>query len=141
VPQAVEEITTAGGFPEAEYLHHDVTREEAWIDVIDTIRDRHGRLDVLVNNAGIGIAASIVEMSLEDWQRQQAINLDGVFLGIKHAYSADARLRRRLDHQHVVGGGAQGQPAWPPTTPPRAACGCSPRAWPWSAPRNAGTSA
>ena len=38
-----------------------------------------------MNNAGIGIAASIVEMTLADWQRQQAINLDGVFLGIKHA--------------------------------------------------------
>jgi NAD(P)-dependent dehydrogenase (short-subunit alcohol dehydrogenase family) len=37
-----------------------------------------------VNNAGIGIACSIIEMTLADWQRQQAINLDGVFLGIKH---------------------------------------------------------
>jgi len=53
--------------------------------VVDTVRRRHGRLDVLVNNAGIGIASSIVELSLADWQRQQAINLDGVFLGIKHA--------------------------------------------------------
>jgi NAD(P)-dependent dehydrogenase (short-subunit alcohol dehydrogenase family) len=81
--QAAAEITAAGG--RAEYLHHDVTREEAWIDVMSGIRDRHGRLDVLVNNAGIGIAASIVEMPLTDWHRQQAINLDGVFLGIKHA--------------------------------------------------------
>lgn len=69
----------------AEYLHHDVTEEGAWIDVIDTVRRRHGRLDVLVNNAGIGIASSIVELSLADWRRQQAVNLDGVFLGIKHA--------------------------------------------------------
>jgi NAD(P)-dependent dehydrogenase (short-subunit alcohol dehydrogenase family) len=68
----------------ARFLHHDVTREQDWIDVIDDVRARHGRLDVLVNNAGIGIACSIVEMSLTDWQRQQAVNLDGVFLGIKH---------------------------------------------------------
>ncbi len=85
----VTEITAAcdsatiGGT--AEYLHHDVTDERAWIDVIDTVRKRYGRLDVLVNNAGIGIASSIVALSLADWQRQQAINLDGVFLGIKHA--------------------------------------------------------
>ncbi|MEQ8860478.1 MAG: glucose 1-dehydrogenase [Pseudomonadales bacterium] len=81
--QAVAEIAAAGG--SAEYLHHDVTAEPAWEDVIATLRSRHGRLDVLVNNAGIGIGGSILELSLADWQRQQAINLDGVFLGIKHA--------------------------------------------------------
>jgi len=82
----VDEVIAAANFPEAAaYLHHDVTREPAWIDVIAAVRERHGRLDVLVNNAGIGIAASIVDMSLQDWQRQQAINLDGVFLGLKHA--------------------------------------------------------
>jgi len=68
----------------ARFLHHDVTSEEAWIGVIADVRAGNGRLDVLVNNAGIGIACSIVEMSLADWQRQQAVNLDGVFLGIKH---------------------------------------------------------
>lgn len=80
--RTLADIAAAGG--SAEYLHHDVTLEDAWIDVIAGVRDRHGRLDVLVNNAGIGIAASIVEMTLDDWRRQQAVNLDGVFLGIKH---------------------------------------------------------
>ncbi len=76
------DITSTGG--NAEYLTHDVTSEQAWIDVAAAVVDRHGRLDVLVNNAGIGIGGSIIEMPLADWQRQQAINLDGVFLGIKH---------------------------------------------------------
>ena len=50
---------------------------------------RYGRLDVLVSNAGIGIAVpSITEMSLEDWRRQTAINLDGVFLSVKHCLPA-----------------------------------------------------
>ena len=80
--QTVAHIHQAGGH--AEYLHHDVTSEEAWVETVDTVRLRHGKLDVLVNNAGIGISGSIVEMSLADWQRQQAINLDGVFLGVKH---------------------------------------------------------
>jgi NAD(P)-dependent dehydrogenase (short-subunit alcohol dehydrogenase family) len=75
-------IVAAGGH--AEFLHHDVTSEDEWVSVVGTVMERHGRLDVLVNNAGIGIGASIVEMSLADWRRQQAINLDGVFLGIKH---------------------------------------------------------
>jgi NAD(P)-dependent dehydrogenase (short-subunit alcohol dehydrogenase family) len=78
----VAEIEAAGG--SAEFLHHDVTSEEAWIDVVATVMERHVRLDVLVNNAGIGLGASIIEMSLADWQRQQAVNLDGVFLGLKH---------------------------------------------------------
>jgi len=80
--EAVSRIQAAGG--SAEFLHHDVTSEDAWIDVIAAVKDRHGALHILVNNAGIGIACSIFEMSLEDWQRQQAINLDGVFLGVKH---------------------------------------------------------
>jgi len=78
----VAEIETAGG--SAEFIHHDVTSEDEWIAVVAAVMAKHGRLDVLVNNAGIGIGSSIIEMSLTDWQRQQAINLDGVFLGIKH---------------------------------------------------------
>lgn len=67
------------------YLHHDTASEEAWIAVIAEIKKRFGRLDVLVNNAGIAISALITDMSLADWRRQESINLDGVFLGVKHA--------------------------------------------------------
>jgi len=77
------EIAAVGG--RADYHHHDVTSEAAWVAVVEAVRQQHGRLDVLVNNAGIGIASSILDMTLADWQRQQAVNLDGVFLGIKHA--------------------------------------------------------
>lgn len=80
----IEQATATDAAPPS-FLHHDVTREDAWVQVIAAVRDRYGRLDVLANNAGIGIASSIVELSLADWQRQQAINLDGVFLGIKHS--------------------------------------------------------
>ena len=77
-------IDKAGG--KAQYLRHDVTQEDAWIDVIARIKADHGRLDILVNNAGIGIGgAPITEMSMTDWRRQMAINVDGVFLGCKHA--------------------------------------------------------
>ena len=69
----------------AVFLHHDVTSEDEWIDVIAQVKRRFGRLDILVNNAGIGIGSpSITTMSLADFRRQQAINVDGVFLGIKH---------------------------------------------------------
>jgi NAD(P)-dependent dehydrogenase (short-subunit alcohol dehydrogenase family) len=81
--ETVAAIEKAGG--KAWYLHHDVTDEAAWEGVVAEIKSRHGRLDILVNNAGIGIGGSIVEMKLEDWRRQTAVNLDGVFLGTKHS--------------------------------------------------------
>ncbi|HMM88881.1 SDR family NAD(P)-dependent oxidoreductase [Bradyrhizobium sp.] len=82
-PEVVARIKKAGG--EASFWHHDVTSEERWIEVVAEIMNRYGRLDVLVSNAGIGIAVpSITEMTLADWRRQNAINLDGVFLSVKH---------------------------------------------------------
>jgi NAD(P)-dependent dehydrogenase (short-subunit alcohol dehydrogenase family) len=81
--ETVAAVTAAGG--KAWYLHHDVTDEAAWERVIAEVKAREGRLDILVNNAGIAISASVVEMSLSDWRRQTAVNLDGVFLGVKHA--------------------------------------------------------
>jgi NAD(P)-dependent dehydrogenase (short-subunit alcohol dehydrogenase family) len=68
----------------AMFLRHDVTNEADWEAVTKQVLAEYGGLDILVNNAGIGIGGSIIEMSLSDWQRQQAINLDGVFLGVKH---------------------------------------------------------
>jgi NAD(P)-dependent dehydrogenase (short-subunit alcohol dehydrogenase family) len=69
----------------AEYLRLDVSDEAAWVSAFERVRTQYGRLDVLVNNAGIGIGGPAIEMSLVDWRRQTAVNLDGPFLGIKHA--------------------------------------------------------
>jgi NAD(P)-dependent dehydrogenase (short-subunit alcohol dehydrogenase family) len=82
--RVVADIAKAGG--RARYFHHDVTSEEAWVDVVAEIKAAFGRLDILVNNAGIGLgSASITTMELAAFRRQQAINVDGVFLGIKHS--------------------------------------------------------
>jgi NAD(P)-dependent dehydrogenase (short-subunit alcohol dehydrogenase family) len=82
-PEIVAGIKKAGH--EAVFLHQDVTSEPRWVEVVTEVEKRLGRLDILVSNAGIGIAVpSITEMSLEDWRRQTAINLDGVFLSVKH---------------------------------------------------------
>jgi NAD(P)-dependent dehydrogenase (short-subunit alcohol dehydrogenase family) len=81
--EAVQAIAAAGGT--ARYLRHDVTDEAAWSSVIADIAAHEGRLDILVNNAGIGLASSVLDMSLADWRKQTAVNLDGVFLGVKHS--------------------------------------------------------
>jgi len=81
----------AGNGNKAHFVHHDVREERAWPQVVGEAEKRFGRLDIMVANAGIGIAGPLVEMSLSDWQRQQAINLDGVFLSIKHAVPAMRR--------------------------------------------------
>lgn len=79
----VATIERDGG--DALFLHHDVASEDAWVSAIAGIKQRFGRLDILVNNAGIAISGLVTEMSLADWRRQQSVNLDGVFLGVKHS--------------------------------------------------------
>ena len=64
-------------------LRHDVTDETGWPAVIEAA-ERLGGLHILVANAGIGIMASALEMSLADWRRQMAVNVDGVFLTAKY---------------------------------------------------------
>ncbi len=61
----------------------DVTDQSAWSTAIDGILKRHGRLDVLVNNAGVGDFRGIEDTTLEDWRRAMAVNLEGVLLGMQ----------------------------------------------------------
>ncbi len=86
--EAVAAIVAAGG--KASYLHHDVTDEAAWKRIIDTVLEDHGSLDILVNNAGIsgGSGVPVEEISLEQWRETLSVNLDGVFLGVKHGVAA-----------------------------------------------------
>ncbi|HUG63166.1 MAG TPA: glucose 1-dehydrogenase [Methylomirabilota bacterium] len=79
-------VTAEGGT--AHYRRLDVTDEAAWTAVVDDTVRQFGRLDILVNNAGIGYGCPPDEQTLEDWRRLMSINLDGVFLGTKHAIRA-----------------------------------------------------
>lgn len=79
-------ITEAGG--QAQFRGQDVTEEDRWAELITRTLDLFGRFDILVNNAGIGIGVPITEMTLDQWNRQLAINMTGVFLGMKHAIPA-----------------------------------------------------
>ncbi len=69
----------------ARFAALDVASEEAWQRAIDDVRAALGALHVLVNNAGICIAAPLAELSYASWRQQLAVNLDGVFLGTKAA--------------------------------------------------------
>jgi 3(or 17)beta-hydroxysteroid dehydrogenase len=67
------------------FLEHDVTDEEQWIANLAEAARVFGRLDTLVNNAGIGTRGSVETTTLAEWRRIHAVNLDGPFLGCKHA--------------------------------------------------------
>jgi 3(or 17)beta-hydroxysteroid dehydrogenase len=77
------EISEAGGMARAYKL--DVTVESDWQTATAAAVDAWGHLDILVANAGISFAKPVTEMSLEEWRNVMAVNLDGVFLGVKHA--------------------------------------------------------
>src|SRR5258705_2004124 len=80
------EIRANGG--KATYVHLDVTVEVDWRAAVATTVQAYGKLNVLVNNAGILFRSKIEETSVEDWDRIMAVNVKGVFLGTKHAIPA-----------------------------------------------------
>lgn len=67
------------------FLRQDVSQPEDWPPVMAALEAAFGRLDVLVNNAGIAIAGNVEQTTIEDWRRTMAVNADGVFLGCRHA--------------------------------------------------------
>jgi 3(or 17)beta-hydroxysteroid dehydrogenase len=80
------ELAAQGG--QSLYFPLDVTNESAWERAVAAARSRFGRLDVLVNNAGIGGAGRLEDTRVEDWNRVMDVNAKGVFLGTKAAIPA-----------------------------------------------------
>ena len=83
------EINAKGG--KAVFMHLDVTSEAGWQQAVGTAHSHFGRLNVLVNNAGIGGGGRIEDTTVEEWDRMMAINAKGVFLGTKTAIPAMRR--------------------------------------------------
>jgi NAD(P)-dependent dehydrogenase (short-subunit alcohol dehydrogenase family) len=81
--RVAQRIAGAGGAAVA--VQVDVSRAAEVERVVESTVQRHGRIDVLCNNAGIGVAAVCHETSEADWDRTMAIDLKGVFLGCKYA--------------------------------------------------------
>ena len=92
--KAVERrITESGGESggEAVYVHLDVTSDADWEEAVHTAEGRFGKLDVLVNNAGIANADAIEDTSEELWDRIMQVNTKGVFLGTRKVLPAMRR--------------------------------------------------
>lgn len=83
---AAEGIRNSGG--EAVFHLLDVTDEGQWEAVIEKAVKIYGGLDVLVNNAAVTSQNLIEEVALDEWRKVMAVNMDGVFLGVKHAIRA-----------------------------------------------------
>jgi len=67
----------------ASYVSADVTSEAAWSNIADTVSARHGACHILVNNAGIDLTGPVESLTLADWRKIMAVNVDGVFLGTR----------------------------------------------------------
>ncbi|WP_433869838.1 SDR family NAD(P)-dependent oxidoreductase [Saccharopolyspora sp. CA-218241] len=112
--EVVAEVRERGG--RAVFVHHDVTGEAAWTAAIEAVLATWGRLDVLVNNAGIGDRGSIEDSTAESYERVIAVTQTGMFLGMK---TASAALKAsghgsviNVSSIYGVSGGLGGSPAY-----------------------------
>lgn len=83
VPDAGQTLANELG-ERARFQKLDVTQESEWVEVLAAVDAAHGRLDVLVNNAGVGVVADIETTTLEQWRFVHSVNVEGTFLGCKH---------------------------------------------------------
>lgn len=79
------DLSSRVGTSDYDWRALDVTQEQDWADLLKEVRITYSRLDILVNNAGIAAMGKLEDMSLQEWRRTQAINVEGAFLGIKAA--------------------------------------------------------
>jgi NAD(P)-dependent dehydrogenase (short-subunit alcohol dehydrogenase family) len=83
------------------YVKHDVTQEGDWEEAIALAKKRFGGLDILINNAGVFWTKPLALETLESFRKMQQVNVEGVFLGLKHAIPAIGERAQKWE-----GGGA-----------------------------------
>ena len=67
------------------FFEHDVGDHKRWEEVVTAVKDQIGKLNILVNNAGIGHMGNVEQTSVEDWDMVHKVDLDSVFYGCKYA--------------------------------------------------------
>ena len=65
--------------------YHDVTQEDSWVELINKTENDQGKINILVNSAGISLGADVVSTDFDIWKKVHHVNLDSVFLGCKYA--------------------------------------------------------
>jgi NAD(P)-dependent dehydrogenase (short-subunit alcohol dehydrogenase family) len=93
-------INASGG--DAEYVRLDVTKEADWTAAVGLATSRFGKLDVLVNNAGVFIGKGIEEITLDEWSKLVAVNMTGVFLGTRLAAPALREAAKASEHGSAI---------------------------------------
>ena len=93
--EGAEETARLAGNNNVAVMQQDVVDEERWSTIIADIVSRYGKLNVLVNNAGIVIPGTVESVTTEDWRKQQQIMSDGVFFGLKYGIAAMAQNGER----------------------------------------------
>lgn len=104
------EIRSQGG--EACYYHLDVTSEDEWKQVIQSVEKEYGALHILVNCAGINVRYTLTEMDLEDWKKILDVDLTGPMLGMR----AVAPLMKTSGHGSIINIGSLAAMMGHPTT-------------------------
>src|SRR6266850_3296308 len=98
--QTAKEIEAAGG--QALYLSLDVTQEASWAAALDATVKKFGKLDVLLNNAGIFNGKGVEEASIEEWHKLVAVNLTGVVLGTRAALPHLKASGQKSEHGSAI---------------------------------------
>ena len=102
------EIVAQGG--QAQAWAQDVTDEALWDQTLDRIRTEHGKIDALINNAGIAVLKTLPELTLADYNRQLLVNMKCFFGYAKSGGIDEGNGRERVHYQHVLSRCAGGGP-------------------------------
>ena len=85
-----------------QFYHHDVTNPASWSALVEQVENQFGPIDILVNNAGILLFRSLLDTSLEDYERVLRVNLVGEFLGIKAVAPGMIARRKGSDREYFI---------------------------------------